>query len=337
MKVIIVHFNGYFGQSLPTEKTLNIEEIKKQLTTYDIEVLEMNLQDVANQELKYDEKTYYLIGSHQNPSVKKFFDEVVMIKMKDVNTIPSQHHIYAHENKVVQALLNQTYNYGLVDQKVSLVANKDVVSKKNANLVNKLSGGSGSSGVFIPKEGLQYKSYLYSITWRLLNVSDVFRFIKHRILNIFFNLTDDNLKYNQNYYPMVMQSKLDTPGFDYKILVFYDKVYVLKRYVRKNDFRSSGSGNFEFVENVDKSLLTYAYNMRERLAVPYVSLDIMESNSVYNCIEYQCLHFGPYTQLFADFYYKLDTDGWVKCKRNESIEFEMSYSVGNFLKNKLNE
>ncbi|MEI8617871.1 hypothetical protein P4S63_13875 [Pseudoalteromonas sp. B193] len=70
MKICIVHFRGYFGQGIPTYKSLNIDVLVNELTNkkYDVEC--RCITEIANMHAESD--TIYLIGSHQNEKVKVF-------------------------------------------------------------------------------------------------------------------------------------------------------------------------------------------------------------------------------------------------------------------------
>ncbi|WP_216603807.1 hypothetical protein, partial [Vibrio kanaloae] len=132
--------------------------------------------------------------------------------------------------------------------------------------------------------------------------------------------------------PIITQKKIDGVGYDYKALVFFDKVYVLKRNVRKNDFRSSGSGDFEFVE-VEPNILNFADKFRRKLKTPYVSMDIMKDTfGVLHCIEFQAVHFGPYTQINAPHYYMSVGGEWEIIRdEKKSLESDIVYAVDRFI------
>ncbi|WP_114785950.1 hypothetical protein [Vibrio tetraodonis] len=333
MTIHIIHFNNYFGQSLPTENSLDIDLIKNKLEGYGFNVKLIDIIDIANKKITIDPDDYYIIGSHQNPSVKKIVDGVVSIKLRDINLIPKFYHVLAHENKAIQAMLNSELNLGLLEQLVSICSKGDMISDYDASKVNKFVSGSGSSGVFVPNLGETYTKYINKVFWRATNISDLIEFIKFRVLGVFFKRTKENIDYNKSYYTLVQQEKIKSPGFDYKALVYFDRIYLLKRYVRNNDFRSSGSGNFEFVESINKELLDFILDLREKLDVPYVSLDIIDNEGMLNCIEYQCVHFGPYTQMFANVLFHKEGESWRKLERKASVEEEMAYAIDRYIRN----
>ncbi len=69
------------------------------------------------------------------------------------------------------------------------------------------------------------------------------------------------------------------PGNEYDlrlIVINQNKIFGLKRYNRKNDFRASGSGNMEFLNNdVDQSILKLVLDMSVKLKMNSVAYDIV--------------------------------------------------------------
>lgn len=322
--IVIVHFGGYFGQRLPTEITVDLNLLKVELNKYGYNVCFKTYNEIANGEI--EDNVYYLIGSHQNKAVKKYIDDICNIKLRGKNVLPSVDMILAHENKGVQAMLNDKLNLGLLAQEYSIVSRDDYCV---SDMVSKFTGGSGSSGVFIAKVNEKYNKYIKKVFYKDINIQNAIDYIKYTVLKFLYPRTVERKKYFQDYFPIIFQKQIKSKGYDFKCLVFFDKVYVLKRNIRPNDFRSSGSGNFEFVE-VSDDLLSYCINVRNKLNVPYVSLDIMESEEGFECIEFQCVHFGPYTQINAPFYYSYD-EQWIKKQNKVDLEVDMAYSISKFL------
>lgn len=123
--------------------------------------------------------------------------------------------------------------------------------------------------------------------------------------------------------------------YDFKILVFYDRVYALKRNVRDGDFRASGSGKFEIVSQCPDEVLSKALEVREKLDAPYISVDIAYDGRVAYVIEFQSPHFGPYTFLSANVYFKRTNGKFLPYeKENLSLEEEYVESIYRFINEK---
>jgi len=86
-------------------------------------------------------------------------------------------------------------------------------------------------------------------------------------------------KRSQNRKKFIIQELIPNLKYDFKVIVINSKVFVLKRYVRKNDFRASGSGNFIFDKNISSSVLDYAYEIFKLFNCPFISLDFAENNN----------------------------------------------------------
>lgn len=317
-KINIVCFRGYFGQSLPTPQSLDVNILIQAFAKYGYKAVICDLETLANDGIEAD--SYYLLGSHQNPDIKAYYDDVVSCLFAESNIcIPAMSYILAHENKGVQALLNQKLNLGMPKQIYRLVNAEDKFVNKG--LVHKLVSGSGSSGVFLPNNQGEFLGKVRAGVMASSTFPELMLMLKFWVKKLINKYDEQAYSYYRKYLRIVMQEKLDSVGYDYKVLVFGKQCFVLKRNVRPNDFRSSGSGLFEFVE-VSPSLLDFALAFKEKLAVPYVSLDIMdisEQPGEYACIEFQCAHFGPYTKYNAPFGYEWN-NGWEKIANTKSME-----------------
>ena len=143
----------------------------------------------------------------------------------------------------------------------------------------------------------------------------------------------DIYSYNKKKFSgFVIQDFIEGLEFDYKILVFWGKFYVLKRNIKKGDFRASGSGLFEFKEP-SNAVLNYAKYIFETLDTPYASLDIAESYVGCKLIEYQALNFGPYALIKSPGYYTLNDGYWVFIEVTSSLEVEFSRSLAAYVSN----
>lgn len=62
--------------------------------------------------------------------------------------------------------------------------------------------------------------------------------------------------------------------FDIRIVVVGNKAAGEKRFVRKNDFRASGSGEFSY-EGIDKEVVKIAFDVSQRLNLQSVAFDFI--------------------------------------------------------------
>lgn len=130
---------------------------------------------------------------------------------------------------------------------------------------------------------------------------------------------------------IVIQNFIEGLSEDYKVLIFWDKVYVLKRQVRKNDFRASGSGIFNFVDDIPSNLLDFAEEVFANFRSPFISMDIAYKDSNCHLIEFQFVHFGTYTLEHSSFYFKRVNGIWKIIYEQSDVEFEFARSINEFL------
>lgn len=123
--------------------------------------------------------------------------------------------------------------------------------------------------------------------------------------------------------------------FDYKVLVYGSKVFVLKRYNRANDFRASGSGNFVFEKDIPGQILNFAYKIIQDLNVPNISLDLAFNGSEVFLIEFQCVYFGSTTIEKAPFYFTFENSIWNCIEATSEIEKEYVNSIISYLNGRM--
>jgi glutathione synthase/RimK-type ligase-like ATP-grasp enzyme len=216
----------------------------------------------------------------------------------------------------------------------SYYINKDVIDYQKIEdigypIVLKKVDGSGSIGVKLIKDEKALKKEVvktkFSFNMRFLI------FLKELLRKIFFlSYSDEKIHYFKDYENFVLQEFIPNLKFDYKVLIFFDKYYVLKRNIADNDFRASGMGNFEFVE-IEDALLEYSSKIFKKLNEPFMALDICYDGKNYHLIEYQGIHFGPYTQLHAKGFYQKSDLKWKYIEKKVSFEEDIAYSLLNYL------
>ena len=119
---------------------------------------------------------------------------------------------------------------------------------------------------------------------------------------------------------------------DWKILIFYDKYFVIDREVRKNDFRASGSGKF-FYRDFDLAMLDFCKEVFDKFNTPWLSLDVCKDTSGYHLLEFQGIHFGPAGLLKAPYYFqKSEYNQWDRIDKRSDLSTEYARAVVNHIK-----
>ncbi len=325
MKIKIIHYNQFFGESLPTYKSMDLDIIKQVLENKKFSVEFISVENLQDEPV--DSECFYLCGSHQNALVKQYFDDVLDLPHIENKLIPGRRLVKAHENKGYQGLLAKDVGVSYVSQ--SYFIDEKPLSDKT--VVKSLSGA-GSAGVYLCSNEKEQLVCLRSSKFLGMTIVSLIAYLKAKVKFIFGkgDYLPEKMNFHKPRVRYVHQTFIPNLLFDYKILVFMNKCFVLRRGIRDNDFRASGSGKFEFIEP-SSALLDFALSTRKKLNTPYVSLDVIEHDGIYQCIEYQCVHFGPYTQMNAPKYY-VNLDGRWEAKHNDTVLEELiGQSVADFI------
>lgn len=321
MNAYILHHEMYFGQGLPTFRSMRLDLLQSEFKRYGVKAQFLSYE--ALQDHAIDLNAIYLASGHQNPSVKAYILDILHAKFSGTEGLlyPKWDLIYAHDNKGFQGLLAKNLGIPLVSQQYRI---EQKVSGPQKEVLKRI-GGAGSGGVSL---GNAPAFFYWKAAIAELAVGRLLHVVR-AMCQACFKLG----KYSQEswdyYRPRARYvSQKFIPGLehDYKVLVFGSVVYVLKRRTRKGDFRASGSGMFDFVEP-DYKLLDFSLRCRVLLGSPYVSLDVIEDDSGYQVIEYQCVHFGPYTQINAGHCYVYEGGEWRKIENTETLESLIVKSV----------
>ena len=121
---------------------------------------------------------------------------------------------------------------------------------------------------------------------------------------------------------------------EWKVLVYWNKIFILKRYTRKSDFRASGSGNFVFDKDFPIEILDYAFTIRESFDVPNVSLDICFDGKEFYLIEFQAIYFGTTTLVESPFYYQKVNSTWNCIDSKSELELVFVESIVKYIESK---
>lgn len=293
---LLTNSTNNIPQKLHETESIPLCSIKSRFERADFEVIQLDYESfINNVELHYENinGNFFAYASSQYPTYKDSInDTLLFIKSCGGKLIPDYEHFVAHENKFFQVL--ESKRLGLEMPKTTLINTTDhlqsLLSDLNYPQIAKLSSGYGSSTVRMvetAEEASKFVKASFTDT-----VPPRKNFIKRR----------EEIKRFQGKYPLktgkvLFQEFLSGADHDWKVLVFGEKLFALKRFFRKDDFRASGSGNFDFNEKPDEKLLQFAYETSKKIDTPFVSLDIIKTQAGYSLLEYQCVHFGLMTAM----------------------------------------
>lgn len=345
--LILQDKRGYTANSvLPGDgRKIDVEILQEHLEKRGATVEIKNLHDL---EFPTDYHGWYVIyPSSEDPGLfyKEFIEDILLrLELDGAILLPKFELFRAHHNKVFmenyRTCLSKEYNS---ITGFAFYGTDDLAQKLDKNtkypVVIKTASGAGSSGVAIAHsktEALKKAKRMSTITYYSYCDSRI-RKIEH-----FLGVTKRKLQKQhvveipEIQMKMICQSFVPNLTCDYKVLVFGDKYYLLRRRIRKNDFRASGSGLLEFpkeLTNVEKRVLSFAKGAYVQLDTPLLSIDIVDDGEKCHMIEFQCMNFGPYTLQYSEGYYQYIDGDWSKVVAKSKLEEEMAEAYIRYVRN----
>ena len=140
------------------------------------------------------------------------------------------------------------------------------------------------------------------------------------------------IKESQYRKKFIIQNFVPNLTYDWKVLIFDNKYYVLKRSTRKNDFRSSGSGIRQYDERPPSLLLDFAEKIINAFNVPNISIDIAFDGNIFYMFEVQFVYFGSFTIDFSQNYFQRIDNNWILKNSKSVLEEEYAKSIVSFIK-----
>jgi glutathione synthase/RimK-type ligase-like ATP-grasp enzyme len=312
---LVTHSLNGIPQKLHETESLNLVYIEEKLVCAGHKVLVMDHAALIAKapEAIYERVIWY--ASTQYPEYFQYVEDCLLYAEACGGIlVPTFSLFRCHENKFFQELLKKKLK--LDQPKAKLIGTLEDLNTTlptlSFPLILKSATGFGSSTVFKIDTPTELKEKAESmLTCIIPPATNLIRRIKQR------NEYANKILPYTNRYPLkvgriVLQEFMPNLQHDWKILVFGDVCFCLKRFVRENDFRASGSGNFNFQEIPDPALLDYAHMVAKTLDTPWASLDIAECDGGFGLIEFQCLHFGLYTLIENDKCYEKVGSEWIK-------------------------
>lgn len=322
MKIYIATLpNGYFGSTGQTWRSLDVNKLAS-LLNYDTEIVTIN--DLIH--IDFDEMDTVVYTSSDEKHIRFYLQDIMHFINKKCKIVPSYDILMSHENKGFQELLRAELCFGNLNGNYFFDIDDSFLPIPK---VMKTVCGAGSSGVFLVREendiaeikNCHFKKSknrkIKNLQRRIESKSNKFSIYNYR---------------HKGFNRFVEQEFIPNLTYDFKVLVFGDRYYSLKRNIKEGDFRASGSNLFEHVKP-SIEVLDFAKSIFNHMNNPYASLDIAQSDSGCHLIEFQGTNFSPGTLLKAPYRY-LDVDGeWIKENNDKDLEANYAHALNIFMKN----
>lgn len=314
-------------------ETMDVERIAMILAEH-FSVIRITYSEIAAGSV-HPKDSIIVHSSSQQPEYKAFIDDILLFLEYSRNRlVPSLSVTRSHENKGFQELHKRLRGICSAPAIYAAKPSEIVSSQITFPVVFKEVSGYGGSGVRLLKSWDEFADAVrgeVKMSWR-----DLLRAGKHWLAYRFrkWLLRRRNLRpYGDYYRPLkrfVLQGFLPDLQYDYKVLAFQNRYFVLKREVRANDFRASGSGRFSFI-HPPPGLLDFVESMLGKFDEPYMSFDICDDGTRFHLIEFQGVHFGPYALTAARSHFYREHGNWKTFEGCVDLEETIAESLVRFL------
>ncbi|WP_217519051.1 ATP-grasp domain-containing protein [Vibrio metschnikovii] len=303
---LVTNYSGKIPQKLHETVSLDIDKLSEGLQHAFPEARVISLDDLANalvsNTIDVESVVFFFCSSQIEQYKIAVFDVAFEVYRRGGILVPGIDSYLAHENKYFQEMYKSRAGIATPSAKLLSTSNSD--STFSLPAVIKPYSGFGSQGVQLAKSKSEFKSVIHSNMSNYVFEKFNVREIAKRIIKYFVKFPNE---YPKKVGRVVIQGFIPNLKHDWKVLVFGDRAFALKRFTRENDFRASGSGNFDYSSLASEGLIEFAFKTRESLGVPFVSLDVAESAEGFSIIEYQSVHFGLATAMNAQRFYTLNS------------------------------
>jgi len=336
--VILCGDKDFFGQTRKPWVSMNLAKIQDIFQQHGFTVEKHTFHEMVNREESMKNSLIFYSFS-QKESLRNYINDLVSFLDDGSNTlIPSYELLKCHENKGYQELYKKKKDIRSL-KTYYLSSRKELAHYQiNFPMVFKTLDGSNAKGVYLAGSKKELIKWIKrnDPSTSLFTRLDLLRRKHSRRKKTYPEYPDYTNKKDYEEYKdymtkqksFILQEYIPNLTYDYRVLIFYDKYYVMKRHTKAGDFRASGTKRFDFDFELDPSLLDYAKQIFEKLDTPMVSLDIGFNGEDYSLFEFQALHFGVSAIVKSKgYYYSLDNNEWSFTQTKSDLETEVAHSV----------
>lgn len=298
--VVLTSRKKFFGQTRKPWSSLDVDKMIGMFEARGYKVTLYEFHQLINSGIQLKNKTIFYAFS-QKENYRQYIRDIMYSLSKDNRIIPSYDFLMCHENKGYQEIFKKHIGFeGLRGEYYTSANELDPDSIKYPIILKAVKGSNGK-GVFLVKDKKALKKTTDSLKnkFSLFTNIDLLRrkyFRKKKFSDYpLYSDRQDYLEYKEyleveeNF---VLQQFVPDLDFDYRVLIAHDRYYVMKRSVKKGDFRASGSKKFSFSKIPEKALLNYARGVYQYFDTPFLSIDVLFNGTQYDLVEFQALHFG---------------------------------------------
>lgn len=291
--LLLTDYNDLYRQGIYRSEGIELQLFKQVLENNGYSVLQITYHDLLNHSpekwTEYYQGYQVVYTSSENLEYKEYIKDIVYEISKNNSLIPRYDILMCHEDKAYQEILKKSLGIRSLDAWIFATwkdLNKDIDKIKYPIIVKKCTGA-GSISVYKAKN----KKELMKFAKKIMRGKGYYEYYLKALYKKLSGKWNPHYFEDEKYFGrLILQQYVPELECDWKVLVFGNKYYALRRMVRNHDFRASGSGKFSF-EVPDSGILSYAKEIYEKLDVPFLSLDLcMDADKNVYLIEFQGIH-----------------------------------------------
>jgi glutathione synthase/RimK-type ligase-like ATP-grasp enzyme len=339
--VFLTGYDRFFGQTRKPWVSMDADKIINIVTENGYQVAEYGFHEIVNKNIPIrDSIVFYTFSQREN--LRRYIMDAIRCLDDGTNLIiPSYDLLCCHENKGYQEIIRKKLN--ILEPKGLYFSSKREISNYNINypVVLKDIEGSNAKGVFRANNFSELLRIIRKIEppIKFLLKLDLFRRKYFRRKKHYSEYKNYNNRIDCNQYRdyiiqekrFVLQEFIPGLSYDYRMIIFYNHYYVVRRKNRDADFRASGAKRFIIDDEVDSKILDYAREIFSKFNNPYLSIDIGCTGNHFVLFEFQALHFGINAIVKNSGYYTFENGVWKFHKKPLPIEAEIAMGLVKFL------
>ena len=337
---LLTDYKNYFSSkylSVPYRSGMNKDLLSKYFSELGYDVHFLNYSEIDFRNEVYKDKIFLYSSSEDiNGYYKDYIEDILLgLNLCGAKIVPEFKYFRAHNNKVFMEILRDISNINDIKNIKSKYLGTfedalNVINDKNDSFVIKTSAGSTSLGVYKSNNEKEFKQIIKKVS---------------SVKNLYYDLWDKirairrkgYVKESQHRKKFIVQNLVKGLQNDWKVLIFGNKYYVLYRKVRDNDFRASGSGKFEYKDDLPNGFLDYCEKIFNYFQVPKIGIDVAFDGKEFFLFEFQAIYFGTHTLDTSPYYYIRENGNWVIKYETSIVEKEYANSIIAYLNKQLSD
>ncbi|HEY9114846.1 MAG TPA: hypothetical protein VIN10_09090 [Bacteroidales bacterium] len=238
-----------------------------------------------------------------------------------IKCFPNQSTLWHYDDKIKQYYLLNQFGFPVAESYIFWDKEKalDWISNAKFPIVFKLKGGAGSTNVSLIKTKRHAKKLIrkafgkgihphyYDLVGKIkaynYDFVKIFKFFAKPFYNKYVKKINAFSNYTRQKNQVYFQKFLPGNTYDTRITIVGERAYGFKRFVRKNDFRASGSNSYDMrKDQIDMRMVEIAFQISEKLNFQSMAYDFVYDENKNPCLVEISYTYGDYPE-FSDGYW----------------------------------